>query len=538
MAVVNAAQAVVKTVADPNASYESLKGIWDKSRAVCNGERFVKDYDNLLDTVSFRNLLIPFSPSMTPPQYAFYKAEAELPGITAQFSKMLVGGLLRKTPSLTLPDDVPEDAQDWIINEFARDDSSLVSFLDSAIWEEMQTSRAWVFVDYPNVKDPDSLTKEELSLYKPYPILYKAESIINWHVIEDEYGKTLLNKVIVRGLSESFVKNEFHPTFNDTVWVHELDKSGFYQIRVFQREDQDTDVPVVNGIRPVSTIKKHSFKLIDTIRTIKRDGERLRFIPAWPLNGSIDLMQPILTPIIDKEIALYNKISRRNHLLYGAATYTPYICSDMADEDFDKIVNAGLGSWFKLEKDATANVLATPTDALEDMDRTIAAGIEEMARLGIRMLTPETEQSGVALEIRNAAQTAQMGSLNNKISQTMRQIIAFMLNWRYGKEYKASDIQFALSADFNPVPLGADWLTLATTWYETGLIPRSVWLLLLKHNDIIPPDYDDEEGQEEIAEDMENRMSRERDDYAERLELETDAQVKVSKAKPKVKPKK
>jgi hypothetical protein len=204
----------------------------------------------------------------------------------------------------------------------------------------------------------------------------------------------------------------------------------------------------------------------------------------------------------------------------------------MADEDFDKIVNAGLGSWFKLEKDATAGVLETPTAALVDMDRAIAAGIEEMARLGIRMLTPETEQSGVALEIRNAAQTAQMGSLNNKISQTMRQVIAFMINWRFGTTLKPSDIQFALSADFNPVPLGADWLTLATTWYETGLIPRSIWLLLLKHNDIIPPDYDDEEGQEEIAEDMEKRFELQREDFAERLALETEAALQTEKATP------
>lgn len=41
-------------------------------------ERFVKDYDNIIDVASFSNLLIPFSPSMTQTQYNFYKAEAEL----------------------------------------------------------------------------------------------------------------------------------------------------------------------------------------------------------------------------------------------------------------------------------------------------------------------------------------------------------------------------------------------------------------------------------------------------------------------------
>ena len=143
---VNAAQASVKTVADPNASYESLKPLWTKSRAVCSGERFVKDYDASIDTARFNNLLIPFSPTMTQQQYDFYRAEAELPGITAQFSKMLVGGLLRKKPILTLPKDVPADAQDWIMNQFGKDDSSLTSFLDQALWEGIQSSRAWDFV--------------------------------------------------------------------------------------------------------------------------------------------------------------------------------------------------------------------------------------------------------------------------------------------------------------------------------------------------------------------------------------------------------
>jgi hypothetical protein len=231
-------------------------------------------------------------------------------------------------------------------------------------------------------------------------------------------------------------------------------------------------------------------------------GETLNFIPAWPLNGQIEPIEPIISPLVDKEIALYNKISRRNHLLYGAATYTPVIFSDMADEDFDEIVGAGLGSWIKLQKDDKADILATPTQALQDMDRAIASSIEEMAKLGIRMLTPESAQSGVALEIRNAAQNAQLGSLNIKVSSTLKKVITCMLRWHYNVDIKEDDVDFTLSNDFNPVPLGADWLRLATEWYENGLIPRSVWIMILRQNDMLPADYDDEEGEKEINDDQ------------------------------------
>jgi len=503
MSIVNGAQDNVKTVGDPCAKYESMKGIWDRNKAICGGERFVKDFDSVIDTISFKNVLIPFSNSMSQPQYNFYKSEAELPGIVSQFTKMLVGGLLRKQPLLTLPNGFDESIHNWIINEFARDDSSLSSFMDTVLWEEIQTSRSWIFVDYPKIENPDNLDSSEMAKYKPYPILQKAETVINWTVKQDNFGKNILSRIIVRGLEESFVDNEFHPSYIDTVWVHELDEEGFYRIRKYSKQVNEAKNTIINGQEYKDYSKqKDIFILTEIIDNILMNGEKLTFIPAWPTNGSIEIIEPVISTIVDKEIALYNKMSRRNHLLYGASTYTPVIASDMSDDEFSAIVNAGLGSWLRIRQGDTATVLETPTAALSDMDRAIANSIEEMARLGIRMLSPETDQSGVALEIRNAAQTAQLGTLNTKVSNTMKQIICFMINWRYGTDLSPVDIKFSLSEDFNPIPLGSDWLRLATEWYQQGLIPRSVWINLLKQNDLISPEYNDETAAQEIAGDQ------------------------------------
>jgi hypothetical protein len=446
---------------------------------------------------------------MSQAQYNFYKAEAELPGIVAQYAKIIVGGLLRKQPVLRLPADLPDEAYQWIMDGFSQDSSPLISFLDVALWEEMQTSRAWIYVDYPKIDNPEDLTREEYAAIKPYPVHWKAESIVNWRVgISSSNGHQKLMQIIVRNYEADYSVNEFHPVLKDTVWVHEI-VDGFYQIRKFQKSTQDSSIPVVNGIiqQQYSTGAanggtkaqgSNGFVLIDTNTNILANGVRLTDIPAWPLNGSIEPLEPMLMPLLDREVALYNKVSRRNHLLYGAATYTPVVSTDMNDEAFQEIVDSGLGSWIKLRAGEVASVLETPTAALQDMDRAILATIEEMARMGIRMLSPETIQSGVALEIRNAAQTAQLGTLNIKISNQMADIIVFMLNWRYDKKYSSIDVEFELSADFNPTPLGADWLRLATEWYEKGLIPRSLWLALLKQNDMISPDYDDSTGKLEI----------------------------------------
>lgn len=532
MAVANAAQSPSKTVASPSAAYESLKPVWDRCRAVCNGERAVKDYDGIIDTALFSNLLIPFSPSMTQAQFNFYKAEAEIPGITAQFAKMLVGGLLRKKPSLQLPDGAPDGAVEWLINQFGQDDASLTAFLDAALWEEMQTSRAWVYVDHPSVEDANELTPEERAALKPYPVLWDADYVINTRTRKSGHGKDILDRVIVSGLEESYDANEFHPEFLPTVWVHELDEEGLYQIRKFQRDSTTAVVTVSSGhMDKQAGARNGAFTQVgEPITDILANGERLKFIPAWPLNGSIEPQTPVLASIIDKEIALYNKVSRRNHLLYGAATYTPIISSNMGDEEFDEIVGKGLGSWIRLRQDDTATVLATPTEALQDMDRAIAASIDEMAKLGIRMLSPDTAQSGVALQLRNAAQTAQLGTLNSKVSSTLQQIMAFMLNWRYDLDYKAEDVIFSLSADFNPTPLGADWLRLATEWYQGGLIPRNIWLAILKQNDLLDPSYDDEAGKKEIIEDMDMLSAQSNDAYAEQIKMQQELQAPAAVA--------
>jgi len=135
------------------------------------------------------------------------------------------------------------------------------------------------------------------------------------------------------------------------------------------------------------------------------------------------------------------------------------------------------------------------------MDRAIEATVSEMAKMGIRMLSPEQAASGVALEIRNASQTAQLGTMNAKISSTMQEVIAFMLNWKYGTEYTGNDINFQLSSDFSPIVGGEGAMRLVSEWYQSGIISRSTWINIAKYNDFLPADYNDEEAVEEIQTD-------------------------------------
>ena len=485
----------------PNDEYLSQVNEWKRNRAVIQGPSYTKDYDTI---PSSDNLLLPFNPTMTQSQYDFYKAEAEVPGVTSEFSKMIIGGLLRKQPLLEI-NNAPEEAKSWILDDIGGDKSNLLSFLSGALWEELQTSRAWIQIDYPTV-DLEGLSPEDRREVKPYPVLHTAENIINWSTSTDYKGQVKLDTLITRYFTLAYDANShYHPKYVDSVQVHKLNEQGLYIIENFIRNTSDTPSFIDGGIDYNFDQLTDVWVSTGTNENLFKNGERMDFIPFYPLNGSISTVDPMMTPIVNREIALYNKISRRNHLLYLSATYTPVVKSDsLTEAEKNDLVKQGLGTWMFVNKDDTVETLQTPTDALKDMEEAIKNGYDELTRIGVKMLSLEpnnSEQSGVALSLRNAAQNAALATLNAKVSESMKKIIKHLINWRYDLDIKETDIRVNLSADFNATPRGPEWMRLITEWYQNGLIPRTTFLEVAKNNDAIPTDYDDTRGEDEILND-------------------------------------
>jgi hypothetical protein len=317
-------------------------------------------------------------------------------------------------------------------------------------------------------------------------------------------GKRGVQRFVTRYIAQSFTEeNPWHPEYVDTVCDHYIDSSGYLVMDYWEREGVDGNAVSKNGIIQNNSLIATQEVKFNKVKTVypKRFGENLTVIPAWPLNGQCVSSEPVLQPLIDREVALYNKVARRNHLMYGASTFTPVVTGVTDPDAQQSIINAGLGSYVFLPDEASMAMLETPSSALADMDRAIAATVDEMAKMGIRMLSPENAQSGVAMELRNASQTAQLGTLNTKISEVMTSVIAFMLWWRYEFDVSPSDVDYSLSADFSPVAGGEGSMRLVTEWYQNGIIPRTTFLAIARFNDFIPADYDDEKALSEIEAD-------------------------------------
>ena len=76
--------------------------------------------------------------------------------------------------------------------------------------------------------------------------------------------------------------------------------------------------------------------------------------------------------------------------MFGACTYTPVLhSSSIDDSEFIKIIERGLGSWIKIDADDRIDVLQTPTAALADMSEAIRQNVDEMTRMGLRILSPD-----------------------------------------------------------------------------------------------------------------------------------------------------
>ena len=474
--------------------YLELLPVWDRIDAVLGGEAAAKAYDKTLRH-DHSSLLVPFSTKMKQDQWDFYLHEAELPGIAEQFARTVRGGMLRKPVVIEPPDGAPDTLEPWLRNRPGAGGEDLLAFLHAALWEEVKTSRAWLYVNHPG-KGTDS---EDGGPAAPYMELVKAREVVDWNSgMHPETGQNALLSVTVSKVVRLTNDASGNPQHAERVWVHELDPDGYYQVTQYEKRIVG-GMSMLDVARKVIDFGRFNVVAVETDLT-DADGTRLREIPLFPLNGLYDPLQPVFETFCNREIHLYNKQSRKNHLLYGTATFTPVLKSDGNDsKGADSIRKSGLGALIELGVNDDLDVLQLDPAALEAWAAEIEAVIVQLAKMGVRMLAKEMDESGVAIELRNAGQTSQLAALSRAISQTLQRVFTFMARWRYGSG--VGPVKASLSPDLTSSGLGGDEMRLVTEWYMAGILPRSTWVSMAKANDFLPADYDDSDAADKIAAD-------------------------------------
>ena len=462
-----------KNVASARKEHDDMRPRWEKIRAIAAGETEVKEYDNTVRTSGGR-LLIPFSPTMESDRYQFYKSEAQFLGFTGDFIKSSIGAMLRKEPDIELTEEAPDDAVDWIRNQFTGDDKPLIAFLDEAILDHTLTGNTWVWVDYDE------------NLERPIPVLLSGESVINWRIGEHPTaGKGQLVMLVVKTSEAKRGTNEFHDDYIDVVRVHDINEKGQYRLRRFEQNE--------------SGKWEETFSIIPTMASAvgvrsTEEEDSIPFIPVFPLSGSAGMSSPYIQEFADAEVGHYNANSRRNHLLYGSSSYTPVVTGDLDEVARKLITDAGIGGLWFLPAGATADTLSTPTSQLKDLEAAIAAAKDNMAKLGSRALAPEasSRESGVSLDIRNSTASASLAAYSRRLAASMRQVVTFMVNWRYRVKIDENDVQFTLSTNFTRTSAGDTAVKFALELFKAKIIPAAELIRVCKDNDFLPADLDEE----------------------------------------------
>ena len=474
---------------------------WMRNRAVVSGTSSVLEWDRFVNNNAYTNMLVPFSAKMTQENYDIYKSEAEFPELTGEYIRIVLGGLLRKEPSISY-----EDSSDIFPNT-----PELLPMVQSAVEEELTTNRCWVAVYWNS------------QLQKALPRVYRGENVINW---QQDLDNNLL-RVVIRYLYPHYENYQ-----TDHLWMiedHYLAYNQEYEQVCYHldtyREDRDlqTTPEIVNPnlyniniqeelnrLRATTTpgaftkyfeSEKVSYSLFSSVVPLKH-GEPLTEIPVIPLNGHITPITPMISGMVHKELALYNKTSRRNHLLYSSGILTPMVFASSSQEVEDQL-DRGLGTIWILPVDSKVDILQTPTGALSDFESAIGQNVESISRLGIRLLSNDNTyaQSGVALTLRNSPQIAQLSLFNTRVSRQFEKILNLLEDYNRNPMAEPRKMSFSLTQDFDPTPLGSEWLRLITEMYESKMLPRSAWIDALKRNDILADSYNDQEGVQEIQQD-------------------------------------
>ena len=448
-------------VAKAHEEYFAYAPLWLRYRACLGGQEAVKLHDRLYPDIRILQL---YRRGISTEDQRFYASRAYWPAIVSTYAQVLERALLRSAPLIQLPPAL-EPEREWLEQQIGENGESLADFLSKMISSELTSSRAWV--------------RTSLAEGGEYPFaeVIPAERVIDWRTAMVDGRERLVQVRIVRTVSE-FNFETFDEEFEDVIEVHEL-VEGRYQIRVYRGATSTT----------TAGLNSSSYQLSETLTNISGQSGPIDFLPIFPVNGSIDPVQPLLSHLCNIEIDTYN-LSTRLENLFSAASMPTVVVKDsnlatQTSRDDQIALERGYGSFVYVNSEASVEFLAAPVDAISHFQAEIQSKYELLAKLGIRMLSSEggTNQSGDALRIRNNFSQITLSYLSMLFSRATKRLITELMAWR-GLSFDPNDIDVTLSSSMSR-DLEIETLAFIRDLAEQGSISDEALDRLLKDANLI-----------------------------------------------------
>jgi hypothetical protein len=442
-------------------------------------------------------------PVYGPGDYLVYKEYAEVfPGVS-RTEESYNGVAFRKKPIIETPDDKYTD-------DFTLGGQSITEFAKELFDEVLESYRPGILVDIPatdielnqetgfiprgSVEDKD----------RPFATLYTAENILDWDEQRvDGVLKTVFIKLheVERRINPD---DEFDYQMIDRVRILNIDEEGFYQHRIYERQDTESTFFTEASQNP-DNIFAGSYLLVATIYP-KMQGNKMTEIPFFPLSPrghEWELDYPPLNDLSNIAMSWYrNSASYENGLLLAGS---PTLCLAGLDQEMltDGNVKVGAGSVLLFDPEGSSwGYAQIGAEGLSEISKAMETKKQEMAVIGARILAGD--QNGVeAAEtamIHRAGEHSVIMNIGSSLSGVLTEVLRLIIKWDTGNNPVSEDALFVLNIDFDFSKLSAQDLTALVAAMMSGSISPETFYYNLERGEMYGPASTFELEQERLVE--------------------------------------
>lgn len=441
---------------------------WQRCRDVLDGA----------DTILAGGVLyLPKLSGMEEADYTAYKLRAGFFAASQRTLDGLTGMVFRKKPDIDVPNEF-----ELLAKDISSKGQTLETFAELFVDELMRVGRVGALVDFPEVAAmPQNKAQEQQMGLRPYAVIYKAESIINWK--SKPINKvSKLSLVVLQEQVADDANDEFeHKT--KTQWrVLDLDEVGNYRQRVYVKRDGEfflisEAVPLVGG-KPLREIP---------------------FVIASVNGESNDVEKPPLLDLCDANLEHYRLMADYRHGLHFTALPTPVISGHTLKTDDDGKVTEtmSIGSttaWCFPDPSANAFFLEFSGKGLAALESAINKQENVMALLGARIIAGDKKAAETAetANIHRAGEASVLTSIANSASRCLTKVLNIIAQWAGIK----TECKVQLNTDFVHVQMTAQDLTAWVSAYMNNSISWNTFFYNLKRAELYEPTLtaDDEQA--------------------------------------------
>jgi hypothetical protein len=434
---------------------------WEKIRDVMAGSRLVKGRGRRY---------LPELYEQEEQDYKNYVDRALFFNATRRTRDAVVGLLLRKTPQITMPDELQKFTKDLNLAG-----ATLNDYLRTVAEDMVGVSRGGTFIDWSE--------KES----RPYLAYYQAEDIIDWEESRVE-GKMMLTQLTLR--ESRWERNENQAT------------TGHQYVQIFRT------YTLKDGV--VTAVEKKSIdnaapeeKQIDP----KRRGRGLTFIPFvfhGPKGNVAEVHPPAMSDIADINISHYRSSADLEQGRHICGLPTPWAAGF---EPTTKLILGATHAWVTENAQAQAGFVEFTGQGLTALENALKEKQEQMAALGARMLEIKSADAEAfeTVQLRSNAEQASLVAFSEAISATVTRALQIFAWWQgtadAALETFEETVVIVLSTDFVAQKLSPQALTALVAAWQANAISTETFYYNLEQGEMFPDDWTKEDETRSKSED-------------------------------------